>query len=166
MLILILICITLLFDLATYMMKKKSHKDYLVFAYAIEMMTSFILLCYGLVGSMMYTKEETRGDALILFLAVAICSVVVRIFIAALVAIAYAVERPLHKEAMAKLLPYAGEGGRVVLPRPDGKEAAGIRGDGTVRKIAMEKPLSYYFSCDVPPEGLSLQGNDLRRNIV
>ena len=146
---LVSLCMILLFDIATYTMQKESrYKGCYYVVHVIEAVSSFFVL-YGA-----------------LFPAIVVCAFVIHICIAFYLAYIYSQECVLREEARVKLLPYTDEGGRIVLPGPDRKEAAGIRGDGTVRKIVMEKPLSYYFSCDVPLEGLSLQGDDLRRNIV
>ena len=79
---------------------------------------------------------------------------------------ARALHQGLCEEAKEKILPYTGEGCRLILPGPDSREAVAITGDGAAKKIVMEKSLRYYLTCDVPPEGISIQGSDLGRHII
>lgn len=173
MFLLVLLCISLLFDIATHIMEKeRGHKVYYEVVRAIEAASGFFVLDGAFVclviaparaaeENIVLTEEE-----LLVFPAFVVCAFAIRVCIAFYLVFVHSRERALREEARAKLLPYTEEGGRVVLPGPDRKEAVGIRGDGTVRKITMEKKLKKYFSCDVPSEGLSLQGDDLRRKLI
>ena len=173
MFLLVLLCISLLFDIATYIMEKESgYKVYYEVVRAIEGASGFFVLDGAFVFLVMAPAKAAEEnivlteEELLAFPALVVCAFAIRVCIAFYLAYVHSQERVLREEAKAKLLPYTDEGGRVVLPGPDRKEAVGIRGDGTVRKITTEKKLKKYFSCDVPPEGLSLRGDDLRKKLI